>query len=147
VIDPTTIAVKFWQTIPLPRPRPDIPPGYAITGKPAYLVTDGSLHPAPYTEPTPLGVLTITAVGSYRVDWGDGTTPTWAGPYDVEGVAWPNGIIEHTYDIAGTYDVTVEENWTATWRIGALHGVLGDLHTQGTIPGYKVEQLQAVITG
>jgi len=118
VIDPATLAVRFWHTLPLPVPKPTIPPGYAITGKTAYLVTNGTLDPTPYAENTPLGELNIMATGSYQVDWGDGTSPTWNGPYGFEGLPWPNGSIGHTYDVTGNYSVIVVENWTASWTLG-----------------------------
>ena len=146
-INPGTLAVRFWQTIPLPVPKPSIPPGYAITGKPAYLVTNGTLAPAPYQQTTPLGPLTITARGSYLIDWGDGTLPTWAGPYRQEGRAYPNGNIFHTYDNTATLTVTVREVWTATWALGPATGALNTLQTTATIAAFPVEQLQAVITG
>lgn len=146
-VNPVDFAVQFWQTIPLPVPRPTIPPGYAITGKPAYLVTNGTLAPAPYQRATPLGPLTIVAHGSYRVDWGDSTSPTWTGPFESEGLAYPNGNIFHTYDNAGTVTVTVQEVWTATWSLGAATGTLEALHTTATIAGFPVRQIQAVITG
>jgi hypothetical protein len=145
-IDPTILALSFWQTIPLPIPRPAIPPGYAITGKPAYLVTHGTVVPNPYSRPTPFGELTITPSGSYIVDWGDGTTPTWTGPYAGEGEPWPNGNIAHTFDNAGTVTITVEELWTATWRFGPFTGRLTTLHTTATINDYPIRQAQAVIT-
>ena len=127
-------------------PHPSIPPGYAITGKLAYLVTDGTLTPAHYQRATPLGPLTITARGSYFVDWGDGTLPTWSGPYRQEGGPYPGGQVFHTYDFTGTVNVTVREVWTATWALGPAHGALSALHTTGTVPGFPVRQLQAVIT-
>jgi hypothetical protein len=146
-IDPAALAVQFWQTIPLPVPRPSIPPGYAITGKPAYLVTDGTIAPARYQRPTPLGPLVITARGSYLVDWGDGTLPTWTGPYLHEGAPYPNGSIFHTYDNTGAVTVIVREVWTATWALGPAHGALNSLQTTATIAAFPVSQLQAVITG
>jgi len=146
-VDPATLAVRFWQTIPLPVPHPTIPPGYAVTGKPAYLVTNGTLSPHPYQRPTPLGPLTITAHGKYLVDWGDGTLPTWTGPYDSEGLAYPNGNISHTYDNTGTVTVTIQEVWTATWTLGDATGTLRTLHTTAVITGFQVRQIQAVITG
>jgi hypothetical protein len=145
-INPATLAVRFWQTIPLPVPKPAIPPGYAITGKAAYLVTNGTLAPAPYQQPTPLGPLTITARGSYLIDWGDGTLPTWTGPYRQEGRAYPNGTIFHTYDNTGTLTVTVREVWTAAWALGPATGALNTLQTTATIAAFPVDQLQAVIT-
>lgn len=142
---PATTAVQFWRTIPLPVPRPTVPPGYAVTGEAAYLVTGGSLHPAPYHFDTPLGELTVTAAGTYRVDWGDGPRNTWSGPYSSEGRPWPDGAVSHVYDVAGRYDVTLEEDWTATWVLAGATGRLTGLHTTATIPRFRVEQLQAVI--
>jgi hypothetical protein len=146
-IDPVTLAVEFWETIPLPRPRPSIPPGFAITGKPAYLVTDGTVAPRQFQQQTPLGPLTISTHGSYLVDWGDGTTPTWTGPYGQEGRAYPNGTMLHTFDNAGTVTVTVQEVWTATWHLGTATGALNALRTTAAIAAFPIEQLQAVITG
>jgi hypothetical protein len=141
-LDPATLAEQFWQTIPLPVPQPSIPPGYAITGKPAYLVTDGTVAPPAFVEPTPLGLLTVAAHGTYTVDWGDGST---GGPYATEGTGYPNGQIVHTYDRVGTVDVAVHEAWTATWTLGAAAGTLGQLATVGGIPAFTVRQIQAII--
>jgi hypothetical protein len=143
---PQAYAVRFWQTIPLPVPKPTIPPGYAVTGKPAYLVTHGTTSPPTYAENTPLGQLTVQATGAYYVDWGDAAGPEWDGPYVSEGQPYPNGNIAHTYDYAGTYTVTVEELWSATWRLAGAAGTLTGLHTVAQIPGFQVQQLQAVIT-
>ena len=141
--NPAAYAAAFWQTIPLPVPAPSIPPGKAITGLPAYLVTGGTTSPAPFTEATPLGQLTVTAHGTYTVDWGDHVT---SGPYASEGQPYPHGTLSHTYDTATTVTVTVTENWTATWALGDAHGTLTGLHTQAAIPRFTVEQVQAVIT-
>jgi hypothetical protein len=143
VVPPSVLAEQFWQTIPLPAPDPSIPPGYAITGKPAYLVTGGSLAPQPFTEQTPLGALAVTAHGAYTVNWGDGTT---SGPFDAEGLAYPNGNISHTYDNVGSVTVTLDETWTATWTLGPAAGTLDRLETHATIPDFAVRQLQAVIS-
>jgi len=144
-IDPLTLAVRFWRTIPLPVPHPRIPPGYAITGKTAFLVTDGTTAPPPFTENTPLGALSVRASGTYLIDWGDGSTPTWTGPYKQEGQPWPNGAISHVYENVGTYTVTVQEHWTATWSLAGASGTLAGLATTAAIPAFRVEQLQAVI--
>ncbi len=146
-VDPTNLAINFWRRIPLPVPRPQVPPGYAVTGLPAYIVTDGTLHPRPYVANTPLGPLRIVATGSYLVNWGDGTSPTWAGPYSQEGQPYPDGNIAHTYDNVGVVSVTLDEDWSAVWTLGPFHGVLPDLRTVATIPNFRVSQLQAVITG
>ena len=91
--------------------RPACLPGYRRHPRPGSLSTK-----------TPLGPLSITAHGSYVIDWGDGTSPTWNGPYQQEGLPYPNGIVIHTYDNVGTVTVTVQEVWTATWRLGAATG-------------------------
>jgi hypothetical protein len=89
----------------------------------------------------------VTATGQYLIDWGDGTSPAWCGPYSEEGRPYPNGNIAHTYDITGHYTVTVVETWTASWRLGGARGFLTGLRTDAVIPAFRVGQLQAVITG
>ena len=131
---------------PLPVPRPSIPPGYAITGKPAYLVTGGVVRPNAYIDTTPLGPLVVHATGTYFVDWGDGTSPAWSGPYQSEGLPYPDGNIAHTYDNVGTVTVTLRERWTATWSLGPEAGTLGGLATVATIADFPIRQLQAIIT-
>jgi hypothetical protein len=147
VLSPQQLAQQFWDTIPLPRPAPGVPPGYAITGKTAYLLAGDSNAPAPYTRQTPIGLLTVVAHGTYTVDWGDGGGSDVTGPYTTAGAGYPSGTITHTYDDVGRYTITVRETWSATWSIGPAHGVLNALHTTGTIPGFTVRQVQAVITG
>lgn len=138
---PSMIARRYWERIPLPRPQPAIAPGRAITGKLAYLETRGEISHT-YTNDTVFGPLVIVARGSYKVDWGDGTT---TGPHGVEGKPWPNGEITHDYIDIGAYDVVVTENWTATWSLDGQSGVLRTLQTTGRIDDFPVEQLQAVI--
>jgi hypothetical protein len=145
-LDPVTLAVQFWKTIPLPVPKPAIPPGYAITGKTAYLVTHGTTNPPTYSFNTPLGQLTVKAAGSYAVNWGDAYQPGWQGPYTSEGQPYPNGQITHTYDYTGTYTVTVREQWTATWTLAGAAGTLAGLQTTATVPNFQAVQYQAVIT-
>lgn len=145
-LNPLALAVQFWRTIALPVPRPTVPPGYAITGKPSYLVTNGTTSPPPFTDATPLGPLTVVATGRYLVNWGDPAAPGWSGPYASEGQPWPHGTITHVYDYTGIDTVTVVEEWTATWRLAGVTGTLGGLHTTATIPAFRVEQLQAVLT-
>lgn len=131
------------DTIPLPAPKPTIPPGYAITGKPAYLVTDGTVAPKPFRTMTVLGPLSVTVHGAYTVSWGDGAK---TGPIGVEGRPFPNGNIGHTYDDVGTVTVTVDESWVATWSLAGAGGTLRELQTTATIPDFVVRQIQAVIT-
>ncbi len=142
---PIQLAQRFWDTIRLPAPHPTTRPDFAVTGKPTYLTMGDAVDPPPWTRTTPFGTLAITARGSYTVTWGDGTTPT--GPYRTPGAPYPSGTVTHTYDTTGVVSITVREQWTATWAIGGLHGVLRTLHTTGVDPGLAVRQIQAVITG
>lgn len=135
------VAARYWENIPLPKPRPSIAPGRAITGKMAYLETKGEIAHT-YTNGTVFGPLTIVAKGSYRVDWGDGTT---TGPHSLEGKPWPDGQITHDYINIGAYDVVVTEKWTAAWSLDGESGIPRTLQTTGTIDDFPVEQIQAVI--
>lgn len=140
-VSPRTIAVRHWEQIPLPKPNPRIAPGWGITGKLAYLETNGTMTYT-HTSPTPLGELRIVARGRYEVDWGDGEE---SGPYSREGGPWPDGTITHDYLWAGTYDVEVTERWTATWQIGSARGLLHELETTGRIDDFRVREIQAVV--
>ncbi len=135
------VARRYWEEIPLPVPRPRIAPGRAITGKLAYLETNGEIRYV-YTNNTVFGPLQIVATGSYTVAWGDGES---SGPHSYEGKPWPDGRITHVYQKVGAYDVVVTEAWTATWRLGGQTGVLRELRTTGRIDDFPVEQIQAVI--
>lgn len=135
------VAARVWAEIPLPSPDPRIAPGRAITGKLAYLETRGDIRHV-HRRDTVFGPLEIDAVGTYTVDWGDGTT---TGPHSFEGRAWPNGQITHEYATVGTYNVVVTEKWTANWSLDGQSGVLRTLQTTGRINGFPVEQIQAVI--
>ena len=138
---PAMVARRYWEEIPLPKPRPQIAPGRAITGKNAYLETNGQTRQV-YTNSTIFGLLEISATGTYTVDWGDGTT---TGPHAFEGKPWPDGSITHDYLDVGSYDIVVTERWTANWRIGGNSGTLRTLQTTGRIDDFPVQQIQAVI--
>ena len=139
---PGEVAERFWGEIPLPRPQPRIAPGYALTGKRAYLETGGVLS-QPYERPTPLGTLTLEARGRFTVDWGDGTT---TGPHADAGGPWPDGHISHVYEHRGTVTVTVTEAWEATWHLAGQSGSLTGLRTEAVIADFPVRELQAVRT-
>ena len=138
---PAQIAARYWEEIPLPKPAPHIAPGWAITGKTAFLETNGQRRHV-YTNSTAVGPLEITATGTYYVDWGDGET---TGPYTIEGEPWPDGQITHEYIWVGRYNIVVTERWTATWSLGGQSGTLRELRTVGRIDDFPVTQVQAVI--
>jgi hypothetical protein len=138
---PATWALQFWGEILLPKPAPRIQPGFAITGKTAYLETGGTMT-GTYTRDTPFGPLTLTTVGRFYVDWGDGSP--LAGPFEDAGGPWPTGRLTHVFIDIGIPDVVVTERWTATWQLGGEGGVLSGLRTEGRIDDFPVQELQAV---
>jgi hypothetical protein len=140
-VDPVALARQGWEEVSLPAPHPYIAPGWAITGKYAYLETRGHLHHS-FTKDTPIGPLEIASTGRYYVDWGDGEK---TGPHSMEGGPWPDGEITHTYIDVGHYDVVVTEEWTATWRLGPNSGRLSGQRTVGRIDDFRVEQIQVVV--
>ncbi len=139
---PESYAARYWELVPLPKPKPFIAPGWAITGKLAYMETKGEVRHVYTNATTPFGPLEIFATGRYYVDWGDGET---SGPHSMEGTPWPEGEITHDYVWARTYDIVVTERWTATWQLGGRSGTLRELRTSGRIEDFPARQIQAVI--
>jgi hypothetical protein len=143
-LPPAAMAGSFWALHGadlLGRPTPSIAPGYALAGKLGYLETHASTT-RQFSNPTPLGPLTISARGTFLVDWGDASGQQ--GPYDTAGAPWPDGQITHAWDDVGRYDVTVVEVWTATWSLAGADGSLAALRTQATIRQFEVRQLESV---
>ena len=136
------IARRYWEEVVLPKPVPRIAPGRAITGKLAFLETNGQTRHVYTNNSTIFGPLEIIATGSYTVAWGDGEM---SGPYSFEGKPWPDGRITHEYQNVGNYDIVVTERWTARWRLGSESGVLRTLQAEGQISNFPVEQIQAVV--
>jgi hypothetical protein len=132
----------------LPRPTLEVPQGYALTGMPAYLVTNHELEYGPVTHSVDLGVMivdvTVTASGVTHVDWGDGHADTYHSP----GTPWPEGEVRHTYINTGTVTITVTDTWEVTYRVPALgieDSVTAPLAPR-TLDGLEIQQVQAVRT-
>lgn len=144
-VDPEETVVAVLEEVPLPAPAPSIAPGWAITGKSAFLEPNlavpvvAGMPTVVDIRSTELGDMALTATAVYNVDWGDARTGPHAGP----GGPWPDGTIVHTWTDAGTYDVVVTAVWTVDWRLGAASGRL-TVPTEGTIADFRVDQLQAV---
>jgi hypothetical protein len=137
---PAVLAEVFWGEVLLPHPAPKIDPGWALTGRLAFLETRAPMTQS-FTRDTPLGPLTITATGEFLVDWGDGAR---TGPHPTPGAPWPDGRITHGYTNTGTVDVVVTERWKATWQLGGQSGSLTALSTDGRLDGFAVREVQAV---
>ncbi len=139
---PEAAAEQAWQDhIRLPDPQLHIAPGWALTGKRAFLEVGG-----PTTAGGTFTVFGYTVEITARpvaldVDWGDGivernlrTTP---GP-------WPDGQVHHVYTDDRPVTVTVTRHWTGQWRIGSASGTIEEpLSTTATL-ALEVRQLQAV---
>lgn len=143
--------VRALVTGQLPRPRPSIPPGYALTGMPAYLVT-GDDHVLTYDADHSVQVgpfwfeLGITATGRTIVDWGDGSEPVVA---HEPGRPYPDGRVHHTYRDRGRVEVTTTDDWTvmftATEPSGAtLTDTIGATLTDVVLDDFPVQTYRAV---
>ena len=140
-VDPMTLVLSFLEEIELPKPKPRIEPGYMLAGKLAYLETGAATKPQRFATDTVLGPLEVVATGELYVSWGDGTT---SGPFAEAGGPWPDGRITHHWSVAGPYDVTVTQRWTAEWSVGGASGTVGDLETTATLENFAVRGLEAV---
>jgi hypothetical protein len=130
----------------MPRPTVEVPPGYALTGMEAYLVTNHQLEYGPVTHTVDLGIaeldVTVTATGVTEVDWGDGTVATYHAP----GTPWPEGSVTHTYRDSGVVTISVTDIWQVTYRVPTLgieDTITAPLPTR-TLDDFEVQQVQAV---
>ena len=142
--NPAVEASEYWRVFGedlLPKPQPRIQPGYMLTGKLAYLEAR-SQPTAHFEHATPIGTLVIDATATLWVDWGDGGG--LKGPITAPDGPWPDGKVTGFWTNAGTYDVQVVQQWSATWQLGGRSGDLRDLRTEGVIEDFEVQDLQAV---
>lgn len=140
---PVEVAFAFVREIVPPGPDPWVAPGYALTGKPAFLETRAPTR-APVRYDTPLGPLEVTLRATeFAVDWGDRST-TDDGPFPAPGRPWPDGTARHTYTDADRYDVVVTQVWNAEWRLAGETGTVNGLTSVGRLDAFEARQLQAV---
>jgi hypothetical protein len=147
-IPPAMLRDAITRTIrdDMPRPTVEVPPGYALTGMEAYLVTNHQLEYGPVTHTVDLGIavldVIVTATGVTEVDWGDGTVAT----YHTPGTPWPDGNVTHTYRDTGIVTISVTDIWQVTYRVPALgieDTVTAPLPSR-TLDDFEVQQVQAV---
>lgn len=139
---PQQVALSFLQDFTLPAPQPVVAPGWALTGKTAYL--DSNAQPtAQAGYDTVLGPLTFEARWTHlTVDWGDGRGPL---RYDSLGGPWPDGDVTTVYGDTATVAIDVVQYWTLTWNVGGGGGQIDGMSSTATIPDFQIRQLQAVI--
>ncbi|MEX1178167.1 MAG: hypothetical protein WEB09_06870, partial [Nitriliruptor sp.] len=128
----------------LPRPTLSLPPGYAITGLRAYLVTGHDLDFGPVSIPVDLGIVAfdvqLSATGASTVDWGDGTITT----HDSGGTGYPDGAVSHVYTDAAIVDITVTDTWTVAYEAGPFVGSITAPLLPVTLPDVEIQERQAV---
>lgn len=140
---PVEVAFAFVREIVPPGPDPWIAPGYALTGKPAFLETRAPTS-TDHLYDTPLGPLEVALHASaFGVDWGD-TTSHGRGPFTAPGRPWPDGTARHTYTDVGRYDVVVTLVWDADWRLAGTSGTVNGLTSVARLDAFEARQLQAV---
>lgn len=140
---PVEVAFAFVREIVPPGPDPWIAPGYALTGKPAFLETRAPTSTDRRYD-TPLGPLDVTLRAStFGVDWGDNTAQG-RGPFSAPGRPWPDGTARHTYTDVGRYDVVVTLAWDADWRLAGASGTVDGLTSVARLDDFEARQLQAV---
>lgn len=140
---PVEVAFAFMREIVPPGPDPWIAPGYALTGKPAFLETRAPMATRRRYD-TPLGPLEVTLRATdFSVDWGDAAR-TDEGPFASPGKPWPGGAARHAYTTLGRYDVVVTQVWDADWRLAGQSGTVRGLSSVGLLDDFEARQLQAV---
>ncbi|MPZ71914.1 MAG: hypothetical protein GEU74_01575 [Nitriliruptorales bacterium] len=142
-VTPQEIVERTIVNVRLPNPRPNIDPGYAITGMRAYLETGNRSTHRFNPIATVLGPLSITARSTYIVDWGDATI---TGPHATTGGKYPDGTITHVYQDSQLLDVVVTQHWTAHWSLAGHSGTIGGLRSSGALGDFAVREVQAVRT-
>ena len=140
-VNPAQAVTTYWNQViqnQLPIPHFSVPPGFALTGLPAFLTASCTTSKTFYDN-TAAGTATIDATGELWVRWDSGQG--WSGPYDSSGLPWPNGTIAHVFETNGTATVSVKETWSASWSLAGAAGTLGDLFTSPgptTLPIYSI---------
>jgi hypothetical protein len=140
---PSAVAWSFVRSAQPPPSEPYVAPGYAITGKRAFLETHGRPTDTQHFD-TVLGPLTITFdAQAYTVDWGDGSGLD-KGPFPIPGRPFPDGKAAHVYTDAKPYDIVVRTTWAAHWSVANESGTLDGLTRTEHLDAFEVRQLQAV---
>lgn len=143
VPSPEEFILAWVRDAELPPPRPVIAPGWAITGLPAYLESNGTAVHQPPSEGTPHGDLVVTAEFAHlTVDWGDGRGSQ---RYDSLGGPYPGGDVTHTYVDVGARQVQVTQHWDVTASVGGVSMTFDGMYSDAAPLILDVEQVQAVL--
>lgn len=133
---PALAANEFVRRIPLPEPQPQIAPGFALTGLPAYLVIDGQVSFSVDEDLAGWGPMQVTLEPvRFVVDWGDGTVQTITdGRTGAAHDGDPAQQIAHTYRWSEPESgVTVRADWQARWQVGGFSGTVDGLVVEAVL--------------
>ena len=150
-LDPVFIELYVREAIEeqVPRPDPHIPPGHALAGMPAYLVTEHELTVGPIEIDMDLGFTTVqgtvTGTAVTTVDWGDGTQTE----HHVAGMPYPEGEVTHTFADQGEVSIEVVDRWHVEYEAadGAIAGTLVETLNPVTIDAFEIREYRAVRAG
>lgn len=145
-VNPVAVAWSALDRAVALAPRGHIgfaPSRIGLTGLRSYAWLDPA--PAPISATANVPGLTVYARAqpiAYRWNFGDGTTEVTHSP----GRPWSRGgRFGHLYEARGTYHVTCEVVWSATWRTGSSPWrALGQFTTSATTT-YPVRQMVALL--
>jgi hypothetical protein len=136
----------------LPRPVLSMPPGEAVAGLEMYLVNDQALTYSE-TQVVDLGGMsvpvTVEATGSWRVDWGDGTSDPRVHEQRSVGYEDRHGgyTVTHVWQDRGQYTVAVTDAWTLRISVPGLTPItLPAVDLASVSLPMRVGEVQAVIT-
>ncbi|MGH3666050.1 MAG: hypothetical protein ACRDU8_08190 [Egibacteraceae bacterium] len=122
VFDPGALAQQLWaEAVQFPQPQPEVKPGEALTGLPAYLEIDGDDAPE-WSFDTPVGTqIVLSATPRYEITWGDGSPDTET---EKSGEPYPGGPqeITHLYLDAARNQIEVRAYWTGQWSLAGMGG-------------------------
>jgi hypothetical protein len=127
----------------LPLPDPDIRPGWALTGMPAYLeVGAPAVHSTVLSGDALPVSIEFEATATYRVDWGDGHVSEHAS----SGGPWPEGDIVHTYADAIDRTVVVTPVWSVTASGAGQTFTFPEVELVGSELALPIREMQSVRT-
>lgn len=155
-------AMEWWMATPLPEMILDVPPGYAMTGVPAYLTIEldpvGDFdeleeHPdGGYVlvegEAPMAGTIQIIAEPEFTIDWDEGEpteTDSLGVPYEERDNPDADEPIAHVYGDADEYEIVVEAEWEGYFTVnGGDREELGSARADEAEFELDVEQVQSI---
>ena len=118
---PITLVYERLRQYTFESPEPVVvPDGIGLTGARTHVFVD---PPDPYEDRinSPVGTADIRIeirVVAVRIDWGDGAISTIPESQFGLFAPHPDGEVGHPWETTGHYDLSVDYEWLARWRVG-----------------------------